>query len=344
MRHFADRLIEQIEKTGNYGCLGIDPRPDWTPDGEHATFELELSLLAARGGLPAIKPQAAFLGDNRDRVKTLTKIARRDDSAMLNVVDVKRGDIGTTAEAYAEEWLADDSVDAITVNPYLGADSLEPFVKVAARAGKGLFVLVRTSNPGSLDIQDLRVAGGQTSECAAYRRSQILWVTHSSACSKCTDLQTGSVRRPCEVAIDHMSEMSRLQRIIDASTNASGETVCEHVARMVHLLGKDHIGERGYSLVGAVVGATVPSSLVARLRELMPRTIFLMPGLGAQGGGMDSIRAALDKNGLGVLAPSSRSLNYPWKKKDGSGSPPPDWRDAIRKAIADFAASVRVKA
>lgn len=324
MRHFADRLIEQIEKTGNYGCLGIDPRPDWTPDGERATFELELSLLAARGGLPAIKPQAAFLGDNRDRVKTLTKVARRDDSSMLNIVDVKRGDIGTTAEAYAEEWLADDSVDAITVNPYLGADSLEPFVKVAASHGKGLFVLVRTSNPGANDIQGLLASG-----------------TH------------GVIEEDLEHAVEIMDrfedgsgiEWSNVESVFDVFRKvlaAHKETVSERVARMVEKLGRDHVGERGYSLVSAVVGATVDPGLVARLRELMPRSIFLMPGLGAQGGGMDSVRAALDKDGLGVLAPSSRSLNYPWKKKDGSGVAPEDWRAMVAKAISDFAASVRV--
>ncbi len=339
MRHFADRLIEQIEKTGNYGCLGIDPRPDWTPDGEHATFELELSLLAARGGLPAIKPQAAFLGDNRDRVKTLTKIARRDDSSMLNVVDVKRGDIGTTAEAYAEEWLADDSVDAITVNPYLGADSLEPFVKVAAANGKGLFVLVRTSNPGANDIQDRRIAGHVDAVDLELMREKIERFADGSG------LEWSDVETVFDVVKKIMSweEVQHEERgTTIAQQDNADMTVCEAVARMVDKIGRDHLGERGYSLVGAVVGATVPAPLVARLRELMPRAIFLMPGLGAQGGGMDSIRTALDKNGLGVLAPSSRSLNYPWKKKDGTGSRPDDWREAIRKAIADFKTTVQV--
>lgn len=325
MRHFADRLIEQIEKTGNYGCLGVDPRNDWTPPGMQATFELELSLLASKGGLPAIKPQAAFLGDNRDRIVKLTKVARRDEPSMLNIVDVKRGDIGTTAEAYAEEWLAvAEAVDAITVNPYLGADSLEPFVKVAAREGKGLFVLVRTSNPGANDIQGLRSS----------------WAPGVSA----DDIES-AVRIMDLFENGNGVEWSDVETAFDVFRKvlvAEQETVCEHVARMVDKIGRDYVGERGYSLVGAVVGATVDPKLVARLRELMPRSIFLMPGLGAQGGGMDSIRAALDKNGLGVLAPSSRSLNYPWKKKDGSGSCPHDWRVSIQKAIEDFKASVRV--
>lgn len=286
MRHFADRLIERIEKVGNYGCMGIDPRLDWDPDQDHEGFAYELGGMAA-SKLAAIKPQIAFFDDARGRVDTLCGLARRD--GLLSVADVKRGDIGTTAEAYAEAWLSNPhdrcAPDAITVNPYLGADSLEPFVKVAAREGRGIFVLVRTSNPGANDIQSLKVTRGPEHQI---------------------------------------------------------ETVCEVVARMVDKLGADHVGDRGYSLVGAVVGATVPESTVARLRRLMPRAIFLMPGLGAQGGSHESIQAALDKDGLGVLAPSSRSLNYPWKKKDGSGSPPEDWRGMVWKAIDDFASSVRV--
>lgn len=296
MRHFADRLIEQIEKVGNYGCLGIDPRRDWNPN-EHIRLSTFLTEVTA-GKLPAIKPQAAFLGDDKQEVDAICAYARR--LGILSIGDVKRGDIGTTAEAYAEAWfdrsptmnaigMQPSGPDAITVNPYLGADSLEPFVKVAAREGRGIFVLVRTSNPGANDIQGLKV-----------------------------------------------------QQALDRPYGAPIETVCEHVARMVDKIGRDHVGERGYSLVGAVVGATVDPTLVARLRELMPRAIFLMPGLGAQGGGMDSIRAALDKNGLGVLAPSSRSLNYPWKKKDGSGDAPVDWKGAVEKAIGEFATSLRI--
>lgn len=279
--HFADRLIAKIDETNSFGCLGIDPRPDWSPFEENGltpSFELDLSLLAA-GRLPAIKPQAAFLGDSIERMRRLGSIAKRD--GVLTVADVKRGDIGTTAEAYAEEWLK-TPFDAITVNPYLGLDSLEPFAKVAEREGRGIFVLVRTSNKGALDIQDLE-------------------------------------------------------------TNGDWMRVYEHVAQMVNDLGAATVGESGYSNIGAVVGATVSPGIVVRLREIMPRTIFLMPGLGAQGGGIASVRAALDKNGHGVLAPSSRSLNYPWKDKDGKGSAPDDWRAAIAKAIDDFKKVTAVK-
>jgi orotidine-5'-phosphate decarboxylase len=81
---------------------------------------------------------------------------------VLVIGDVKRGDIGSTAEAYAQAFLepgSDFEMDAITINPYLGADALQPFVDRAARHGKGLYVLVRTSNPGGADLQELAVAG-----------------------------------------------------------------------------------------------------------------------------------------------------------------------------------------
>jgi orotidine-5'-phosphate decarboxylase len=110
--------------------------------------------------------------------------------------------------------------------------------------------------------------------------------------------------------------------------------VWERVARIVDEIGRPHTGASGYSCVGAVVGATVPRDVVARLRELMPRAIFLMPGLGAQGGDTASVKAALDARGLGVLAPSSRGLAYPWRGKgDGAFTAPDDWRSRIAAAI-----------
>ncbi len=277
-QHFADRLIEKIETVGNYGCLGVDPRPDWNPY-EAGDYERQLIGLAG-GRLAAAKPQAAFLNDDPRVVRELCAYARF--SGMLSIADVKRGDIGTTAEAYAETWLRDDGIDAVTLNPFLGGDSLEPWIKVAAEEGKGVFVLVRTSNPGANDIQDRRLD--------------------------------------------------------------TGITVSEEIAMMVNRLGAAHLGSRGYSFVGAVIGATVPPPIVARLRELMPTSIFLMPGLGAQGGKQESVRAALDGSGLGVLAPSSRSLNYPWKAKDGSGAVPGDWRHAVGNALSTFAAGLAVPA
>jgi orotidine-5'-phosphate decarboxylase len=263
--HFADRLAERIQKTGSLACVGLDPRPDWLPDGTGAAAFCAEVVDLVRGKAAAIKPQLAFFDDD---ASVPSDLARRAEPDLVSIADAKRGDIGSTAEAYAETWLgARSPFSALTVNPFLGRDSLEPFLAQAREHGRGIFVLVKTSNAGSADFQDLRLEGG--------------------------------------------------------------ERVFERVARLVHDLGANNLGGCGYSNVSAVVGATAPLEVVKRLRELMPRTIFLMPGYGAQGGSAAAIRAALSKDGLGVLVPSSRALTFPWRP-----SPvPSDWRARIVREL-----------
>jgi orotidine-5'-phosphate decarboxylase len=263
--HFADALAERIRATKSFACVGLDPRPDWLPGGLSARDFCREVVDLARGKAAAIKPQLAFFDDEPQVPEDL---ARHAGSDLLAIADAKRGDMGTTAEAYALRWLGPRSpLAAMTVNPFLGRDSLEPFVAQAAANGRGIFVLVKTSNAGSADFQDLVLE--------------------------------------------------------------SGERVFERVARLVHELGANHVGECGYSLVGAVVGATAPLDVARRLRELMPRTIFLMPGYGAQGGSAATVKAALGKDGLGVLVPSSRALNFPWRP----GPVPQDWREHIAREL-----------
>jgi orotidine-5'-phosphate decarboxylase len=275
--HFADRLAARIEETGSFACVGLDPRRDWIPEemhGDSRAFSAEVVNLV-RGRAAAIKPQLAFFDDEPEVPEELARLAAPE---LLAVADAKRGDIGSTAEAYADRWLGKESpFDALTVNPFLGRDSLDPFVERAEENGRGLFVLVKTSNKGSADIQDQRLA--------------------------------------------------------------SGELLYEHLARMVAELGKNNIGSRGYSHVGAVVGATTAPEVVARLRELMPQTIFLMPGYGAQGGSRESIARAVDARGHGVLVPSSRALNFPWRSKELVT--PGDWRDRIQKELEHMNADLR---
>ena len=272
--HFADRLSARCAALGPL-CAGLDPRSGRLPAGlDAAAWGVETArLLAPR--VAAIKPQLAFFGDAWDGPRAIAPVARGE--GCLVIADAKRGDIGSTAAAYAQELLGPESpFDALTVNPYLGRDALEPFVATAAEHGRGLFVLVKTSNPGAGDLQDLRVAD-------------------------------------------------------------SGERVCEHVARLVDALGADHVGASGRSLVGAVVGLTAPTDLVRRLRALMPRAFFLLPGYGAQGGDPATLAAALDERGGGVLVSASRSLTLPWE-----GPAPGDWRDRVTSALdamqADLAA------
>jgi orotidine-5'-phosphate decarboxylase len=116
------------------------------------------------GRVAVVKPQIAFFEQlgwrGMQTLETLCQRARK--AGLLVLLDAKRGDIGSTAEGYANAYLARDAVmpvDAITLNPYLGFDTLEPFTRIARGAGRGLFVLVKTSNPGSGDLQDREVEG-----------------------------------------------------------------------------------------------------------------------------------------------------------------------------------------
>jgi orotidine-5'-phosphate decarboxylase len=165
---------------------------------------------------------------------------------LLVIADGKRGDVPHTATAYAEAMLGAEGLvaDALTINPLMGGDALDAFIDVAEPTGAGLFVLVRTSNPGAADVLDLPV---------------------------------------------------------------SNAPLYERLAGMVSERSGRLVGGSGLSGVGAVVGATDPAPL-ARLRELMPSSIFLMPGVGAQGGAVSELGPALGTHPASVLIAASRSI------------------------------------
>ncbi|MEX1097555.1 MAG: orotidine-5'-phosphate decarboxylase [Planctomycetales bacterium] len=183
---FSIRLHDAIRAKRTPALVGIDPRFDWLPapvvaaaekrgaaDGAAlvaAAFEEFSSRLidVVAPLVPAVKPQAAFFEEHGPAgCAALARVIRRARGAGLIVIcDAKRGDIGSTAEAYARGYLAGADpaaapwgADALTVSPYLGADTLEPFVKTAVERGAGIYVLVRTSNPGAGTFQDLLAAG-----------------------------------------------------------------------------------------------------------------------------------------------------------------------------------------
>lgn len=190
MKNFADRLIAKIDELKNPTVMGLDPLMEYLPDSirdkywkgsgssQEATglaiTEFNCRLIdAVTGIIPAIKPQFAYyemLGS--EGVKALqATIAHAKNAGMLVIADAKRNDIGPTAAAYAKailgttEWidrrpLPVFDADAVTVNGYLGIDGLAPFIKECEEAGKGLFILVRTSNPSAAEFQDLRLANG----------------------------------------------------------------------------------------------------------------------------------------------------------------------------------------
>ena len=160
---FADRLIAA---TRTYGplCVGIDPHagriPDLfggdTPEGLETWGVAVVNAAAGRAGI--VKPQVGlFERHGWQGMRALANVcAAAKDQGLMVLLDAKRGDIGSTAEGYAQAYLASDSpfaCDALTVNPYMGLDTLEPHVRTAEASGKGVIVLARTSNPGSADYQ-----------------------------------------------------------------------------------------------------------------------------------------------------------------------------------------------
>jgi orotidine-5'-phosphate decarboxylase len=189
MKAFADRLIESIRAKGNPCVVGLDPRIDLMPDfiksgrGE-PTRDVVRSILsdfhnlvidAVADLVPAVKPQLAFFeqyGSAGIEAFEHTVAAARQ-RGLIVIADGKRNDISSTAEAYAAAFLGEADVlgqkrkvfdaDSTTVTPYLGRDSLQPFVNACGRHGKGVFVVLKTSNPGSRDFQDqILAATGRT--------------------------------------------------------------------------------------------------------------------------------------------------------------------------------------
>jgi orotidine-5'-phosphate decarboxylase len=163
VKPFPDRLAEAVERKRSQLVVGLDPVPERVPDPTAAGFARFCREIVDRVGehAVAVKPQSAFfeaLGS--DGVRAFEEVcAYAREAGLLVIADVKRGDIGSTAQAYAAAFIP--LADAVTVNPYLGRDSIEPFLDACRREGAGLFCLVKTSNPGSADVQDVSLADGR---------------------------------------------------------------------------------------------------------------------------------------------------------------------------------------
>jgi orotidine-5'-phosphate decarboxylase len=302
--HFADRLIERTRALGHPLCVGLDPhlaqipaifaRGSMAATDEQTAEAIEAFLAAVidriAGRVAIIKPQIAFFEQLGWRgMRTLDALTRRARAADLMVLlDAKRGDIGSTAEGYASAYLARDAampVDALTINPYLGFDTLAPFVRAAADAGRGLFVLVKTSNAGSGDLQDRDV---------------------------------------------------------------EGEPLFARVADGLAGMAQEMTGSKtGWSSLGVVCGATWPAQ-ADLVRAALPKSIFLVPGYGAQGGSAaDAVRSFVPgPNGLeGGLVNSSRGIVFPDAAKNATDAKA--WEcafdDALALAIDELAGAVQAK-
>jgi orotidine-5'-phosphate decarboxylase len=151
--NFIEKLSNIVRKSNSLLCIGLDPDPTLMPE-RMGVFEFNKAIIDATADLVcAYKPQFAFyeaLGEEgMDALRRTIKYIPRD---ILSIADAKRGDIGNTSRAYAQAIFSDLNCDAATINPYLGFDSIEPFIQYR---DKGVFILCRTSNPGAKDFQSL---------------------------------------------------------------------------------------------------------------------------------------------------------------------------------------------
>ena len=188
--NFADRLIKQLKKKNSRGCVGLDPRlkripqeiktkakEEYGPTAEaagQAFLEFNRGIIdAVKEYVPAVKPQRAFYEQyGAPGVKAFIEtVSYAKEQGLVVIADAKRNDIGSTAEAYAaahlgrpDFWPKEEltaEADSLTVTPYLGTDGIKPFVDVCREEGKGIFVLVRTSNPSAGEVQDLETTDGE---------------------------------------------------------------------------------------------------------------------------------------------------------------------------------------
>lgn len=299
-----NKLVEKIKKTNAPIVVGLDPMLSYIPQhvqdkafaeyGEtlegaaEAIWQFNKEIVDKTYDLiPAVKPQIAmyeqFGVPGLMAFKKTVDYCKAKDLVVIG--DVKRGDIGSTSAAYAvghlgkvkvgsKEYVPFDE-DFATVNPYLGSDGVKPFVEVCKEEKKGLFILVKTSNPSSGEFQD---------------------------------------------------------RLVD------GRPVYELVAEKVVEWGADCM-DGAYSNVGAVVGATYPE-MSAILRKLMPKTYFLVPGYGAQGGTAKDLKPCFNEDGLGAVVNSSRGIIAAYKQEKYGKFGAEHFAEASRQAVIDMVADI----
>lgn len=298
------QLIEKIKRTKAPICVGLDPMLNYIPEhilkksynefGEtlegaaDAIWQFNKEIVDHTCDLiPSVKPQIAMYEQfGIEGLKSYQKtVDYCQQKGLLVIGDAKRGDIGSTSAAYATGHLGKVQVgsktysgfhtDFLTVNPYLGTDGVKPFVDVCNSEDKGLFVLVKTSNPSSGEFQD---------------------------------------------------------RLID------GRPLYELVAEKVVEWG-DTCMDGDYSNVGAVVGATYPE-MSRILRKLMPRTYFLVPGYGAQGGTAADLAHCFNEDGLGAVVNSSRGIIAAYRQEKYKQFGPEHFAEASRQAVIDMVADI----
>lgn len=258
-----DKLFEKIEKNGHV-CVGLDTDITYIPESfkakfesiEEAIFQFNKEIIDATIDEAACyKPQIAYYeAYGIEGIKAYARTMQYiKEKGALSIGDIKRGDIAKTAEMYAKaHFTGEFEADFITLSPYMGLDSIKPYLPYVKNNEKGVFVLIRTSNEGSKDIQYL---------------------------------STGENTR-----------------------------VYNNVGEAINNLGKEFMGDCGYSSVGGVVGCTHVDEGI-EIRSKLDSTFFLIPGYGAQGGKAEDVALYL-KNGNGGVVNSSRGIMLAYKKKE----------------------------
>jgi orotidine-5'-phosphate decarboxylase len=308
--NFADTLLMAIREKNAPVCVGLDPLLDRLPPSILANHDISkdgmtkgmdtsrcVAALASFGRelidvvmeyVPSIKINIAFFERYfSEGVAAYFDLVRYAHEAGLLVIgDAKRADIGHTSDQYAIGHLADRTdrnsavADALTINPYFGFDSIKPFLDAGVETGRGLFVLVQTSNESANEVQGLVLS--------------------------------------------------------------DGTMVCERVAALVSewATGEGLVGRSGYSSVGAVVSPRDLES-TQRIRTLMPKCLFLVPGFGAQGRSAEEVATCFRSDGTGAIVNASRSVIYAHDQDRYRNRFGDDWKRCVREACLDFVQSIR---
>lgn len=263
MESFFSFLEKRVDDCSSLLCVGLDPHiSDLKEPTAASALDFCLTLVKQTAAFAAaFKPNAAFFevfgADGwivlKKVIQAIDAESKRLGSLIPVILDAKRGDISSTAEAYARSAFETLGAHCITLSPYLGKDSIDPFIQ---NQEKGVFLLCKTSNPGSGDMQDIALA--------------------------------------------------------------DGDLLYEHVAKLAQ-------GWNTKNNIGLVVGATHIEAM-KRVRSLAPDLWFLAPGVGAQGGELESaLMAGLRKDGKGMLIPISRGIS----RAESPGLAAAEFRDQI---------------
>lgn len=257
--NFIDKLLAASRRNKSLLCIGLDTDPELIPETV-SVFEFNREIIEATKDLVcAYKPNLGFYeAQGIEGLQALKRTVDYIPDSIPVIADAKRGDIGNTAKGYAKAIFELYQFDAVTVNPYLGLDAVEPFTSYS---DKGVFILCRTSNPGAVDFQSLQ----------------------------------------CEVD-DAKHPLYEIVAVKAGELNTHGN-------------------------VGLVVGATYPEELKT-VRGIQPDMPFLIPGIGAQGGDLEStVHYGVDAKGEKAVISSSRQILYASREKD--------FAEAARKAALE---------